>query len=68
MVSFLFILNKRFIYIINSLSFLEFIIFVLGQALGLVIADSQRHANEAAKLALSNYTNIKTPILTVQVL
>lgn len=38
-----------------------------GQALGLVIADTQRHANDAAKLVQSNYSNIQTPILTIQV-
>eukprot|EP01099_Mayorella_cantabrigiensis_P001206 TRINITY_DN1507_c0_g1_i3.p1 TRINITY_DN1507_c0_g1~~TRINITY_DN1507_c0_g1_i3.p1 ORF type:complete len:1134 (-),score=243.29 TRINITY_DN1507_c0_g1_i3:1283-4684(-) len=36
-----------------------------GQSVGLIIADTQRHADEAAKYVVIKYTNIKTPILTI---
>eukprot|EP01114_Cavostelium_apophysatum_P000968 TRINITY_DN1083_c0_g1_i1.p1 TRINITY_DN1083_c0_g1~~TRINITY_DN1083_c0_g1_i1.p1 ORF type:complete len:1374 (-),score=383.49 TRINITY_DN1083_c0_g1_i1:31-4152(-) len=36
-----------------------------GQVLGLIVADTERHAEEAAKLVNVTYTNIQTPILTL---
>eukprot|EP01099_Mayorella_cantabrigiensis_P001300 TRINITY_DN1561_c0_g1_i1.p1 TRINITY_DN1561_c0_g1~~TRINITY_DN1561_c0_g1_i1.p1 ORF type:complete len:805 (-),score=201.37 TRINITY_DN1561_c0_g1_i1:192-2579(-) len=37
-----------------------------GQPIGVIIADSQQHANEAAQYVAVTYTNIKTPILNIQ--
>ncbi|KAK3726979.1 hypothetical protein QZH41_014709, partial [Actinostola sp. cb2023] len=36
-----------------------------GQALGLIVADTQRHADEAALVVKVTYKEIKTPILTI---
>ena len=36
-----------------------------GQPIGLIIADSQLHAEDAAKFVKVNYTNIQTPIITI---
>lgn len=56
----------------NSGSSVEFIFVPLGgsvdyagQAIGMVLADTQEHANAAAKLVTATYTNIQTPILTI---
>ncbi|KAL9979239.1 hypothetical protein ACROYT_G016871 [Oculina patagonica] len=36
-----------------------------GQALGVIIADTQRHADEAAKAVIVTYKDQKTPLLTI---
>jgi len=36
-----------------------------GQPVGMIVADTQRHADEAAKYVTVQYKNIKTPILTI---
>jgi len=37
-----------------------------GQPIGLIVADTQAHADEAAKFVAVKYTNIQTPIITIQ--
>eukprot|EP01116_Phalansterium_solitarium_P016706 TRINITY_DN393_c0_g2_i1.p1 TRINITY_DN393_c0_g2~~TRINITY_DN393_c0_g2_i1.p1 ORF type:complete len:1372 (-),score=562.47 TRINITY_DN393_c0_g2_i1:226-4341(-) len=37
-----------------------------GQVIGVVVADTQRHADAAAKLVSVTYTNVQTPLLTIQ--
>jgi xanthine dehydrogenase/oxidase len=37
-----------------------------GQAVALVLADTQRHANEAAKRVNATYANVQTPVLSLQ--
>ena len=34
---------------------------------GLIVADTQRHADDAAKAVQVTYTNVQTPILTIEV-
>jgi xanthine dehydrogenase molybdopterin-binding subunit B len=37
-----------------------------GQQLGLIIADTQRHADEAAKQVVVTYSNVQKPLLSIE--
>jgi hypothetical protein len=53
-------LSPRFPLPLSSLLF-------LGQPLGLILADTQQHADAAALLVVVTYSNTQTPILTIDV-
>ncbi len=51
--------------VIHTLT-LGFQVSYYGQAVALVLADTQRHADEAAQLVQVTYANVQTPLITWQ--